>query len=155
DRQEILDRILGGYGTIGNDYPVNENYALAPTDIEQRVYDPDQAAFYYKKSGHDQPILLRTAETAFPGAVDAATLYQQQAARAGIPSKVISEPKDGYWSTVGNVLPFSTSNWGGRTTQDSRYSTSYVSNAEWNDTRFKSPDFDPIVYQARSELDEE
>ena len=30
DRQAILDRILGGYGTLGNDYPINANYALAP-----------------------------------------------------------------------------------------------------------------------------
>ena len=25
DRQAILERILGGYGTLGNDYPVNSN----------------------------------------------------------------------------------------------------------------------------------
>ena len=29
DREAILERVLGGFGTIGNDYPVNANYALA------------------------------------------------------------------------------------------------------------------------------
>ena len=155
DREAILKQVIGGFGTLGNDFPVNENYALAPGDIEQRVYDPDQAAFYYRKSGHDQPILLQTSEAAFPGAVDAALLFQQSAAAANIPIEVSRAPSDGYWTEVWNVRPFCASYWGGRPTQDSRYSTSYVSDAEWNDTRFKRPDFDQLVYQARAELDEE
>jgi peptide/nickel transport system substrate-binding protein len=98
-------------------------------------------------------VLLRTSEAAFPGAVDAASLFQQSAKKAGIPIEVSREPSDGYWTEVWNVKPFCASYWGGRPTQDSRYSTSYVSDAEWNDTRFKRPDFDKLVYQARAELD--
>ncbi|MDP0983558.1 ABC transporter substrate-binding protein, partial [Klebsiella variicola] len=45
DREAILKQVVGGFGTIGNDYPINASYALAPTDIEQRPYDPDKAAF--------------------------------------------------------------------------------------------------------------
>jgi peptide/nickel transport system substrate-binding protein len=133
---------------------VNENYALAPTDIEQRAYDPEKAAFHFKQSGHEGPILLRTSEAAFPGAVEAAQLFQQSAAAAGIPIDVRREPDDGYWSEVWNVQPFCASYWGGRPTQDARYMTSYVSNAEWNDTRFKRPEFDEMVRKARAELDE-
>ncbi|MEO9338751.1 ABC transporter substrate-binding protein [Mesorhizobium sp. SB112] len=155
DREAILDRVVGGFGTIGNDYPVNANYALAPTDIEQRVYDPEKAAFHFKKSGHDGPLLLRTSEAAFPGAVDAAQLFQQSAVKAGIKIDLQRVPSDGYWSEVWNVQPFCASYWGGRPTQDSRYSTSYVSNAEWNDTRFKRPDFDTMAMQARAEFDQD
>ncbi|HEY4191536.1 MAG TPA: ABC transporter substrate-binding protein [Mesorhizobium sp.] len=155
DREAILKRVVGGFGTIGNDYPVNANYALAPTDIEQRVYDPDKAAFHFKKSGHDGSLLLLTSEAAFPGAVDAAQVFQQSAAKAGIKLDVQRSPSDGYWSEVWNVKPFCASYWGGRPTQDSRYSTSYVSNAEWNDTRFKRPDFDAMAMQARAEFDQD
>lgn len=154
DRQAILDRVLGGYGTLGNDFPVNGNYALAPSDIEQRTYDPDKAAFHFKKSGHDRPILLRTSDAAFSGAVDAAVIYQESAKKAGIEIEIRREPEDGYWTNVWNVQPFCASYWGGRPTQDSRYSTSYLSTAEWNDTRFKREDFDKLLLQARSELDE-
>ncbi len=154
DRQAILDRVIGGFGKIGNDYPVNENYALAPGGIEQRAYDPDKAAFHYKKSGHDRPVLLRTSDAAFAGAVDAAVLFQESARKAGIEIEVRREPEDGYWTNVWNVQPFSATYWGGRPTQDSRYSTSYLSSAEWNDTRFKRDDFDKLLLQARSELDE-
>ncbi|MCY1244876.1 hypothetical protein D9M72_579760 [compost metagenome] len=52
------------------------------------------------------------------------------------------------------MQPFCASYWGGRPTQDSRYSTSYLSTAEWNDTRFKREDFDKLLLQARSELDD-
>ena len=155
DREAILNQVVGGFGSLGNDYPVNENYALAPDDIEQRVYDPDKAAFYYRESGHEGPVLLRTSEAAFVGAVDAAMLFQQSAAEAGITIDVRREPSDGYWSETWNVQPFCASYWGGRPTQDSRYSTSYVSDAEWNDTRFKRPDFDEMAARARAELDED
>ena len=154
DREAILKQVVGGFGTIGNDFPVNASYALAPTDIEQRLYDPDKAAFHYKKSGHEGPVLLRTSDAAFPGAVDAAQLFQISAAKAGIKLDVQREPSDGYWTEVWNKKPFCASYWGGRPTQDARYSTSYVSNAEWNDTRFKRPDFDRLVAEARGELDE-
>ncbi len=155
DREAMLQQVLGGYGSIGNDFPVNAAYALFPEGIEQRVYDPEKAKFHYEKSGHSGPIELRSANAAFPGAVDAAVLFQQNAAAAGIQLDVRREPDDGYWTNVWNVQPFCASYWGGRPTQDSRYSTNYISSAEWNDTRFKRDDFDKLVLQARGELDTE
>ncbi|MFV0383172.1 ABC transporter substrate-binding protein [Paracoccus sp. (in: a-proteobacteria)] len=154
DREAMLQQILGGYGSLGNDFPVNEAYALFPQGIEQRAYDPERAKFHFEKSGHSGPVSLRTSNAAFPGAVDASVLYQQNAAAAGITLDVRREPDDGYWSNVWNVQPFCASYWGGRPTQDARYSTSYISSAEWNDTRFKREDFDKLVLQARAELDQ-
>lgn len=153
DREEMLDKILRGYGTVGNDFPINAAYPLFPEGIEQRKFDPEKAAEHYKKSGHSGSILLRTSEVAFPGAVDAAQLFQQSAAKAGITVEIKREPGDGYWSEVWNKQPFSLSYWGGRATQNQMYSTAYLSNADWNDTRFKNADFDKKVLQLRGELD--
>jgi peptide/nickel transport system substrate-binding protein len=153
DREAMVQNVLQGFGTVGNDFPINKAYDLFPEGIEQRLYDPDKAAFHYKKSGHSGSILLRTSDVAFPGAVDAAVLYQQQAGKAGITIEVQQEPGDGYWNNVWNVQPFSTSYWGGRPTQDQMYSTAYISTADWNDTRFLRPDFDKIIQEARGELD--
>ena len=153
NRQEMVDKILQGYGTVGNDFPINASYPPFPDDIEQRTYDPDKAAFHYKKSGHSGPIVLRTSDVAFPGAVDAAQLFQQSAAAAGIEIEVKREPGDGYWSEVWNVQPFCASYWSGRPVQDQMYSTAYLSDADWNDTRFKRPDFDKLIIEARAELD--
>lgn len=153
DREAMIARILHGYGSVGNDAPINKAYPLYE-EIEQRTYDPDKAAFHFKKSGHGGGIVLRTSEVAFPGAVDAAVLYQQSARKAGIDIEVKREPGDGYWSNVWNVQPFATSYWGGRPTQDQMYSTGYISSADWNDTRFKNEAFDKLVVAARAELDE-
>ncbi len=154
DRDEMVQKILMGYGSVGNDTPINKSYPLF-TEMEQRTFDPEKAAFHYKKSGHDGPVLLRTSDVAFPGAVDAAQLYQQSAAKAGITLEIKREPGDGYWSEVWNVQPFSASYWGGRPTQDQMYSTAYYSKADWNDTRFFNEKFDQMLFQARAELDTE
>ncbi|MGV1793654.1 ABC transporter substrate-binding protein [Rhizobium sp. A37_96] len=154
DREQMLDKILFGYGALGNDYPINAAYPLFPEGIEQRKFDPEKAADHYKKSGHSGSILLRTSDVAFPGAVDAAQLYQQSCAKAGITIEIKREPGDGYWSDVWNKQPFSQSYWGGRATQDQMYSTGYFSSADWNDTRFKNPEFDKMLLTARAELDQ-
>jgi peptide/nickel transport system substrate-binding protein len=154
DRQDMVEKILRGYGSIGNDMPVTKAYPFFAEDIEQRAFDPDKAAFHYKKSGHSGPVVLRTSDVAFPGALDAAQLYQQSAAKAGITLEVKREPGDGYWSEVWNKQPFSMSYWTGRPTQDQVYSIAYLSKAEWNDTRFQRPDFDKLILDARKELDQ-
>jgi peptide/nickel transport system substrate-binding protein len=154
DREEMVQKILAGYGSVGNDMPVNHSYPLFDETIPQRVYDPEQAASFYKKSGHDgSPIVLRVADGAFPGAVDAAALFQQSAAKAGIPLEIKREPNDGYWSDVWNKQPFCASYWGGRPVQDQMYSTAYLSTADWNDTKFFDKHFDELILQARGELD--
>jgi peptide/nickel transport system substrate-binding protein len=155
DREEMLNKILRGYGSLGNDFPINAAYPLYSGDIEQRRFDPEKAAEHYRKSGHSGSILLRTSDVAFPGAVDAAQLYQQSAAKAGIKIDIKREPGDGYWSEVWNKKPFSLSYWGGRPTQDQMYSTGYLSTADWNDTRFKNPGFDNMLFAARGERDQD
>ncbi|MBK0326873.1 ABC transporter substrate-binding protein [Rhodobacteraceae bacterium F11138] len=153
NRQELVDKVLFGYGSVGNDTPINAAYPLF-TELEQRSYDPEKAAFHFKKSGHDGSVLLRTSDNSFPGAPDAAALYQQSAAAAGIDIEIKREPNDGYWSEVWNAQPFCTSYWGGRPTQDQMYSTAYLSTADWNDTRFKNEQFDQLLFAARAETDQ-
>lgn len=155
DREEIVKRILNGYGTVGNDFPINSTYNFFPDDIEQRVYDPEKAAFHFKKSGHDGPVVLRTSDTAFPGAVDTAVLFQSAASKAGIPLKVVREPSDGYWSNVWNKKPFVASYWSSRPVQDHIYSTAYKSGVDWNETKWSNETFDKLILQGRTELDPE
>lgn len=155
DREEQVEKVLRGYGSIGNDTPINASYPLFSEDIEQRGFDPDKAADHYRKSGHSGPIVLRTSDAAFPGAVDAAVLYKESCAKAGIDIEIRREPNDGYWSEVWNVKPFCLSYWGGRPTQDQMFSTGYISSADWNDTRFFNERFDQAVLSARAELDED
>ncbi|WP_435659904.1 ABC transporter substrate-binding protein [Leisingera caerulea] len=152
NRQEMVDKILNGYGTVGNDTPINASYPMY-TELEQRQFDPDKAMHHMKKAGHDGAILLRTSDNSFPGAPDASALFQQSLNSAGIKLDVKREPNDGYWSEVWNNKPFCTSYWGGRPTQDQMFTTAYLSTADWNDTRFNNEQFDQMLVAARGELD--
>ncbi len=155
DREDMVEKILRGFGTVGNDMPINAAYPLFDETIPQRSYDPEKAAEHYKKSGHDgSPIILRVSDVAFPGAIEAAQLFQETAKAAGIPLELKREPGDGYWSEVWNTQPFCASYWSGRPVQDQMYSTAYLSTADWNDTRWDNEKFDKMLLEARAELDE-
>lgn len=154
DREEMVRKVLGGYGSVGNDTHINKFYPLF-TEIEQRKYDPDKAAFHYKKSGYSGSLLLHTSEGAFTGAVDAGQLFQQSAAKAGINIELRREPADGYWTNVWLKQPFVATSGPGRPTQDMLYSLLLQSKAAWNETRFFNEKFDQMIVQARGELDTE
>lgn len=100
DRQDLVDRVLKGYGRLANDQPIGASY-LNFADLPQREYDPDKARHYLKKAGHDSlNVDLSTSSAVFTGAVDAAVLYREHAAKAGININVKREPADGYWDNV-------------------------------------------------------
>jgi peptide/nickel transport system substrate-binding protein len=151
-RESMVDKVLRGYGAVGNDFPINASYPLFPEDIPQRKFDPEQAKHYYKKSGHSGPILLRTSE-AVPGGVEVAQLFQQSCAKAGITIDVKREPVDGYVAQIWNKEPFMIGGWRGNATQDRMYSNVYASTATWNDTRFSNEKFDKLLVAARAEFD--
>ncbi|MDQ2067739.1 ABC transporter substrate-binding protein [Xinfangfangia sp. CPCC 101601] len=155
DRQQFLDTILRGYGQIGNDHPISPAMRYAAKDLPQRAYDPDRAKFHFEKAGlSGTKLSLSTAEAAFPGAVDAAVLYQQNLAAAGIEIDVLREPNDGYWDNVWTKKPWCTAFWSGRATEDWMFSQVYASGTEWNDTRWGNERFDELLLKARAELDE-
>ena len=110
DRQDWLDKVLYGYGELGNDNPIGPaNIYRATTDeLPQREYDPELAKSLLKKAGHDGlSIKFHAADTGFAGAVDAGSLMAESAKAAGINIEVVREPNDGYWSNVWTKKAFS------------------------------------------------
>jgi len=155
DREQMVKTILRGYGEVGNDHPIGSANRYHAAELEQRRYDPDKASFHLKKAGVGNITFdLSAAEAAFVGAVDAAVLYKESAARAGITINVVREPNDGYWSNVWMKKPWCAVYWGGRPTEDMMFSTAYAADADWNDTFWKNERFNELLVAARAELDE-
>lgn len=155
NREHMVKQILRGFGTVGNDHPIAPNQKYYASDLPQRHYDPDKAKFYMKKSGmSDYTFKLHAADAAFGGAVDAAVLYKEHAAKADIKIEVIREPNDGYWSNVWMKKPWVMCYWSGRATADWMFSTAYAADAAWNDTFWKHERFNKLLKEARAELDE-
>ena len=157
DRQDWLDKVLYGYGELGNDNPIGPaNIYRATTDeLPQREYDPELAKSLLKKAGHDGlSIKFHAADTGFAGAVDAGSLMAESAKAAGINIEVVREPNDGYWSNVWTKKAFSACYWSGRPTEDWIFSLIYASDAKWNDTNWKNSSFDKLLLEARAETDQ-
>ncbi len=156
DREEYLQKILKGYGVLGNDSPIGPPYRYYASDIPQRAYDPDKARHHLKKAGLESvQVNLSSADFLFSGAVDAAVLYQSHAAKAGIEINVDRRPSDGYYTDTWMVDPWYTSYWGTRATEDMILSIAYLSTASWNETRHKDERLDKLIIEARGELDEQ
>ncbi|SPH18009.1 Heme-binding protein A [Defluviimonas aquaemixtae] len=156
DRQEMVDKILQGYGSVGNDHPIGPSNRFYNADLEQRTYDPDKAKFHLKEAGMDSlTVQLSAADAAFSGSVDAAVLYSEKAAAAGITIEVVREPNDGYWDNVWMKKGWTASYWGGRPTEDWMFSTAYASGAPWNESFWENERFNELLAAARSELDED
>jgi peptide/nickel transport system substrate-binding protein len=154
DRQQILDTVLHGYGHIGNDQPIPITNEFYDSSLPQHSYDPDKAKFYLKKAGQSSvTVELNVSDVAFTGATDAAQLFQQTAAAAGVTVNLKQQPADGYWDNIWMKAPFCASYWGGRPTADQMLTIAYKSDAPWNDTFWKNPDFDKLLIAARVELD--
>jgi peptide/nickel transport system substrate-binding protein len=156
NRADLLKRILRGHGSLGNDHPIAPANRFHAADLEQRKYDPDKARFHAKKAGLQiYTHQLSAADAAFAGAVDAAILYREHAARAGIKINVRREPDDGYWTDVWMKKSWSMCYWSGRPTEDWMFSTAYAEDSSWNDTFWKHERFNMLLREARAELDEQ
>lgn len=155
DREEMIQKILKGYGVVGNDHPIGRGQRFFNTDLEQKVYDPDKARWYLGKAGLDAlSVDLSVSDAAFQGAVDAGVLFAEKAKAAGITINVVREPNDGYWSNVWLKKPFCAVYWSGRPTEDAMFSSAYAEGVPWNDTFWANKRFNQLLLAARAELDE-
>ncbi len=146
NREEIVEKVFLGHGTVGNDNPIAPTVKFAIDPQPQHTYDPDKAKELLKKAGLETLTFdLSVADAAFTGAVDSALLWKEQAKACGIDINVIREPDDGYWDNVWLKKPFVASYWSGRPTCDWMFTTAYAADAAWNDTFWKNPRFNELL----------
>ena len=155
DRDQVLKKVLYGYGTPGNDNPIAPIMKFASQPQPVFSFDPEKAKFHLGKAGLSSlKVDLSTSEAAFAGATDAAVLMAESARQAGIEINIVRESDDGYWDNVWMKKPWCMSYWGGRSTCDWMFSTVYSADAAWNDTYWKDPKFNELLIAARAETDE-
>jgi len=155
NRQEIVDKVLFGYGSPGNDNPIAPSMKFAVNPEPVHSYDPDKAKSLLKKAGMENlKVDLSTSDAAFGGAVDTALLMQEQAKAAGIDINVIREPNDAYWDNVWLKKAWCMCYWGGRPSADAFLSISLAKGAAWNDTHFANERFNELLVAARAETDD-
>jgi peptide/nickel transport system substrate-binding protein len=155
DREEIAKKIFLGHATVANDNPIAPSIKFAINPEPQHKFDPEKAKFHLKKAGMENlKVDLSVADAAFSGAVDAASLIRETAAKCGIDVNVVREANDAYWDNVWLKKPWCASYWGGRSTADWMFTTAYAGDAAWNETHWKNARFDELLVKARAETDE-
>lgn len=156
NREELVEKILFGYGAVGNDHPIGSGQRYFNTELEQKTFDPDKSRYYLKQAGLDSlDVELSASDAAFAGAIDAGLLIQNSARDAGINVKVLREPNDGYWSDVWMKKQWVASYWAGRPVEDLMFSLAFKSGVSWNESYWGNDRFDTLLTAARAELDDD
>ncbi len=150
DRQQMLDVIYKGLGTIACDSPVwpGDQYYIdlgCKQDIEGAKKLLAEAGF---ADGID--VELKTSDSDIR-MVPTSVVYKEQAAKAGIRVKITQVPADGYWDTVWLKAPFCASYWGERQAEQV-LNEIYRSGQSWNESHWSNPDFDALLDAARKEI---
>ncbi len=153
DREKIIESVYNGFAVPGNDHNLDALNPFYNTKMPQRKYDPDKAAFYFKKAGVSAPMELQTSDGAWGTAVDCAQLYQESLKKAGIDLDVKKVSGDGYWDNVWLKVPFCAVYWGRRMSADQAFTQVFGDKSDWNDTNWKDPKFQKLIGDARVETD--
>ncbi len=157
DREQIIKSVYNGYATPGNDHTIDAADPFYNSKMPQRAYDPDKAAFHFKKAGlgAGTKIELQTSEGAWSSAVDCASIYQESLKKAGVDLTVTKVSGDGYWDNVWLKVPFCAVYWNRRMSTDASLTQVYSTGSDWNDSDWRRPEFDKLLVQARVELDQD
>jgi peptide/nickel transport system substrate-binding protein len=154
DREQMRRAIFQGYGTIGNDQPIDPTNKYYLAGLPQRAFDPDKAKFYFQKAKVGSAPIQIFASPAAEGSVEMAMFLQQVAPQAGLNLQVSRVPADGYWSNHWMKHPLGFGNINARPSADVIFTQFFKSDAPWNEANWKSAKFDQMLVSARGEPDD-
>lgn len=152
DRERLVSTVLGGKGSIGNDI-FGKGYEYYPAGVPQRGRDVAEARRLLRTSGALNTEVTFYTSTIADGFTDAAHLFAEQAAEAGLRIKIVSGPPETYYTdalgtgTIANhrsgAMPIPT-----------YLSERFLSDSPQNVTAWHREDFDELFVKAQSEIDE-
>ncbi|MBR0657643.1 ABC transporter substrate-binding protein [Neoroseomonas oryzicola] len=154
DRAQMRTAILRNYGVIGNDQPIDPTNRFYFPGLPQRPFDLDRARFHFQKSGVGSTTLPVVCSPAAPNSVDMAQVLQQTGQRIGMNLEVRRVPSDGYWSNHWFKHPIGFGSINPRPSADILLTLFFKSDAAWNESAWRNPQFDQLLGAARAETDE-
>ncbi|WP_030857457.1 ABC transporter substrate-binding protein [Streptomyces sp. NRRL S-37] len=151
DRQELVDGALSGAGEVGNDL-FGKGYEYYADGLPQREQDLDRARALLKQAGaEDLKVTLDTSAVA-AGFTEAASIFRDQAKKAGVTVEVRMGSKDSYWSDIldnGSLCCYRS----GAMPIEAHISQRLLTDSTTNATKWRHKDFDALYQQAQSTRD--
>lgn len=152
DRDQMKKSIALDYAVIANDQPIDPTNRFYFKDLPQRAFDLDKAKFHLQKSGVTGKVPVVTSPAAMYS-TEIALLLQQSGQRIGLELDLKRMPADGYWSNHWLNSPVGFGNVNPRPSADTILTQFFKSDAAWNESRWKSTQFDQLLLASRAETD--
>ncbi|UGY92309.1 ABC transporter substrate-binding protein [Streptomyces gobiensis] len=148
DRRKLVDVVLAGRGAVGNDM-FGKGYQYYPEDIPQRERDVDEARSLLRKAGALNKTLSFYTSDVAAGFVEAATLFAEQAADAGLRVKVTTGSAETYYADqlTKGVMG---SHRSGAMTIPNYINDRLLSDSPFNASGWRRDDFDTTFAKAQS-----
>lgn len=152
DREQLVRVVLAGQGVVGNDM-FGKGYQYYPEDIPQRTRDVEEARALLRKAGAlNKRLSIHTSSVA-NGFVEAATLFAEQAADAGLRVNITTGPSETYFKDqlTKGVMG---SHRSGAMTIPNYINDRLLSTSAFNASAWRRKDFDATFAKAQSTTDE-
>ncbi|MDX6597687.1 MAG: peptide/nickel transport system substrate-binding protein, partial [Gaiellales bacterium] len=151
DRQALVDSAISGYGKVGNDI-FGAGLPFYDAALPQRVQDIGKAKSLLKAAGHSDLTVQLNTSPIFPGFVEAATLLQQQAKKAGVTINLKQVPPNSYYnpSLLYLKMPFAETQWPIASLKFF-FLQALVEDAPYNETHWHSKEWNALLKQAIGE----
>ncbi|WP_053642836.1 ABC transporter substrate-binding protein [Streptomyces sp. XY431] len=151
DRKELVDGALSGAGEIGNDL-FGKDCQYYPAGLPQRTQDLEKARALLREAGAENlKVTLDTSPVA-AGFLEAAGIFKEQAAKAGVTVEVKVGNKDTYWKDILDGGTFASYR-SGAMPIESHLSQRLLTKSTTNATHWKQADFDDLYTQAQATRD--
>jgi peptide/nickel transport system substrate-binding protein len=151
NRPDIINRVLLGSGTIGNDTPFFPKFVSTDRSIKQRKQNLDLARALLKAAGQENLKFTITTHNQFD-VPDYAAAIQAAGRQAGITIDLDIMTYDDYYSAVGGGDYATTTPWLNKPATITEYGTrgapnlyitaAYMSNGIWNASKYANTQFD-------------
>ncbi len=154
DRTAMVGFVAQGYGTPGNDVPINAAYRFFKP-VPEKQPDIAGAKTLLAEAGFPNGIDLTLIASDTPGSrTQLAIAVREMAKPAGFRIQVQTMPHATYLDQVWKKGHFYGGFYNMTATADAIFSLLYTSNAAWNETHWNNADFDAAVNAARITTDE-
>ncbi|WP_433548667.1 ABC transporter substrate-binding protein [Streptomyces sp. CA-294286] len=152
DREKLVEVVLAGQGVVGNDM-FGKGYQYYPEDIPQRTRDVARARALLKKAGVLNKTLTLYTSSVANGFVEAATLFAEQAADAGLRIRIATGSSETYFKDqlTKGVMG---SHRSGAMTIPTYVNDRLLSTSAFNASGWRRKDFDTAFAKAQSTTDE-
>ncbi|WP_454854904.1 ABC transporter substrate-binding protein [Rhizobium binxianense] len=153
DREAMVGFVTEGFGTPGNDTPLNSSYQFFK-DIKQRKKNIEEAKKLLSEAGHADGLELTLIASDRPAVrTQLAVALREMAKEAGITINVQTMPHATYLEQVWKKGSFYVGFYNMQPTPDGIFKLLYTSDASWNETRWNNRAFDALVAEARGTID--